>query len=489
MTLNKIRLFTAVISLLLSVAAYYFDDVINKDGTLYLEMVQAYMQGGLAAMADIYNWGFFPLLIAWLSKLLSSPIEFTAKALNAVLFVMFTDALLLVSRQLLPNLRQVAIAAVLILGFYSINEYREFIIRDIGYWAFVTLALYQLICFQSQPSLVKALGWQIAMLIAILFRIEGIVLLALFPLFVFYRRPLKSAATHWLMLNSLAIPTLVILLIFVISHQGWGQAFGKFTDYLTYLNTESLSLKAETRLEILEEQVLSPFSAKYSGLILYSGLLVMLAYKLIDGLSVGYLLLLGIAWGQNRQLASMPYRNRNLLVWFFIINLLILVGFLFHKYFVVSRYCVMAVTGLFLLALPTLTRLIEQNWLARRRGWLALIIFIIFAGLVDTFHSTNSKAYIKHAAIWAAHQLPPSEKLITDDVLIQYYLKREHTAVTITYRPDDLGDYKNFDYLLVVEKRRQPSLMPPEGIELEQVHQEKNRRGDRVSIYRVINYD
>ncbi|MTI63690.1 hypothetical protein [Methylophaga sp.] len=487
MKFTQIRLITAVISLFLSLAAYYFDDIINRDGVMYMEMVQAYMSGGLNAMADIYDWGFFTLLVAWLSELFSSPIEFTASALNSILFVVFTDALLLISRQLLPNLRQIAIAAVLILAFFSINDYRDFIIRDIGYWAFTTLGLYHLIRYQSSFTVFHAVSWQIAILTAVLFRIEGVVLLGLLPLFVFYKQPLRTAARNWINLNSLVLPLLVTLSAIVVGQEGWVQAFGKFSDYLAYINTEALTLRAEQKLTILEEKILTPFSAEYSALILYSGLLVMLAYKLLEGLSIGYLILLGFARWQNRQRIAIPHRN--LIVWFFILNLIILMAFLFRQYFVVSRYCVMTVVSLFLLVLPYLTRLIEETWLSRRRWWLGLFAFIVLAGLIDTFHSTNSKAYIKNTAIWAAHELQAEDRLITDDEFIQYYLKREKTNVTITYRPQKLGNYQNFDYILLVEKRRPTALKPLSGIRLELVHQEKNQRGNRASVYRVVKDD
>lgn len=484
MTFTQIRLFTAFASLLLSVSIYYFDDIINSDGIMYMEMVQAYMQGGLAAMADIFGWPFFTLLVAWLSQLLSSPIEWTASALNSVLFVLFTDALLLISRLLLPNLRQTAIAAVLILAFYTINDYRDFIIRDIGYWAFVSLALYQLICYQSKQRLGYAIGWQLSILVAILFRIEGIVMLALLPLFAFYQQTWQTGLRRLLQLNCVVVPLALCAFIVMLGAEGWGQAFSKFDDFLAYLNTDALQARAEQRLSVMEKQVLSPFSAEYSGLILYSGLLVMLGYKLIEGLSIGYALLLLIAWWQNRQQELPPYRS--LLIWFICVNLLILAAFLFRHYFVTGRYCVMAVTGIFLLILPYLTNLIEQCWLSRRRWLLGFIGFIVLAGLIDTFHSTNSKAYIKNTGIWAAHELQASDRLLTDDEFIQYYLQREQTPVTVTYRRHRLGNYRQFDYLLVVEKGRQAAIKPLKGVSLKLVYHEENRRGNRASVYKIV---
>lgn len=488
MTFNHIRLFTAATSLLLSIAAFYFDDIINRDGVMYMEMVEAYLSGGLSAMASIYDWPFFTLLVAWLSDGLTLPPQFTASGLNSLFYVVFTDALLLISRLLLPNLRQVAMAAVLILCFFTINDYRDFIIRDVGYWAFSTLALYQLLKFSNKPDTLHAVSWQVSIVIATLFRIEGIVLLTLLPFTVIYRQSLKQAAKKLLSLNSLLLPLLLLLSVVALSQAGWVTAFDKLDDYLGYFNTDTLTQLTERRLAIFEDKVLAPFSVEYSHLIFFSGLLAMLAYKLIEGLSASYIVLLLMAWWQNRQLITMPYRH--VILWFICLNVLILIAFLFRSHFVVSRYCVMTVTGLFLMALPYITRLIEHCWQNRRYGLLAFISLIVIAGPVDTFHSTNSKAYIKNTAIWAAHHLQASDRILTDDEFLQYYFKREKTALNITYRRHKgLGDYRRFDYLIKIEKHRNKEFEPISGTQLELVYQQENRRGNKASVYRVVRYD
>jgi hypothetical protein len=273
-------------------------------------------------------------------------------------------------------------------------------------------------------------------------------------------------------------------IIAALSVNGWVEAFDKLSSYMAYLNTEALQLKLDERLTILEQKILSPFSADYSSLILFSGLFAMLMFKILEGLSIGYTLLLGLSWWQQGRLVSS--RHTGLILWFVCINVVILMAFLFKQYFVVSRYCIMAVTGVFLLILPTLTTFIEECW-QKKRHWLsAATAFFVLAGIVDTFHTTNSKTYIKDTAIWASYHFQSEDKLLTDDEFIQYYLKREQTPVSITYRPKGLLNYQRFDYILVVEKKGSREFKPVEGIQLELVYQQKNKRNNKASIYKVI---
>ena len=93
-TLFKIRAFTALASLLLSVFAYYSNDIINNDGILYMNMAEAFLQGGLAETVKLFNWPFFSILVASIHQLTSLPLETSANILNALLFVLLLDTLI-----------------------------------------------------------------------------------------------------------------------------------------------------------------------------------------------------------------------------------------------------------------------------------------------------------------------------------------------------------------------------------------------------------
>lgn len=481
---TQLRLITAVLSLLMSGMAFYFDDIINSDGILYMDMVETYLQDGLTAMAGLYNWPFFSMLVAWLSKALSLPAQLSASVLNSLLFVVFTDALLLISAKLLPNRRQILLAALLILCFFTINNYRDFIIRDIGYWAFCMLAFYQLLRYQDEPKLSSALFWQLFGGIAFLFRIEAAVLILLMPLAFVSAKNIKSSLKHLLPLYSAVIPLSGVATFVILNANGLSAAFDKIAEYMAYLNSEVMMSRIDRDLTLFEDKILSPFSAEYSGLILFSGLMVMLLYKLAADISISYLIMLGLTLRERTRGYRHPYKR--LLTWFILINLLILVAFLFRQYFVISRYCIMAVTGIFLLLLPRFTQLIESSWEQRRYWFTGFLGFLLLASVIDTYHQTNSKTYIRKTAIWASHNLQAKDRVLTDDKFIHYYIHRERTAVSSTFRHQGLGNYRPFDYVIVVDKQRHPEQLKHfRNIELELIYQQQNRRGNTASIYRV----
>ena len=280
-----IRLLLAVLSLLLSAYALIADDIINSDGILYMQMAEAYMQGGLAAMASLYDWPFFALLVGIISQLSGLHPETSAALLNALLFVVFTDALLLIARQLLPAGRQLGIAALLILLFYSINDYRDFIIRDIGYWAFISLALLQFLYFLREPHWQSALLWQFFGLVALLFRIEASIILLLMPLFLWFSQRQQPLSKSFLQLYSLLILAGLLAVIAMIAGAGWAAAFGKLGSIVNYLDFAGFQERFEPHAQVIAEKILHPVADDEAGRVLFFGLMGMLMMQLLLGLS------------------------------------------------------------------------------------------------------------------------------------------------------------------------------------------------------------
>ncbi|HHA19656.1 MAG TPA: hypothetical protein ENK70_08130, partial [Methylophaga sp.] len=89
----------ALISLLLSILALYSDDIINSDGIMYIELSQAYLDGGLIASAKVYNWPFFSILVALIHQITQLSLETSTYVLNTILFVLLTDVLVLISNK------------------------------------------------------------------------------------------------------------------------------------------------------------------------------------------------------------------------------------------------------------------------------------------------------------------------------------------------------------------------------------------------------
>jgi hypothetical protein len=497
---NKLRLGTAIISLLLSIFAIYSDDLINRDGILYIETAEAFIQGGLADTINLYDWPFFSIFIAYIHQLTQAPLELSAYILNTIFFVLLTDTLVLISKKILPNKEQLLIAVLIILCFATLNDYRNFIIRDIGYWYFCSLALYRFMQFLELPSLRNATLWQLTAVTAILFRIEGIVILLGLPFFVFFSEPFKRALTHLLKLNYLVILGTVIVSIFTISFSGINNSFTKISSLLTYLDFNSLLANFNEKAVIIENQVLNKYSASYSAFILASGLIVMLFYKLTKALTVGYLgLYIFSSWKQRQRLLS-PYKS--LLIYFLLLNILLLTTFMFKELFISKRYAIIAILSVLLLMLPRISQLIQQAWTKRSHFLLTVTALILLVNFVDSLHKSNSKLYVKNTAIWASQNIAESSTVLTDDEYIHYYY-RTHQKNNKSLTRLDIGSYnsadkqyntntlkssyQHYDYLIVVEKRRNKILQNLlTTMQLEQIYSDNNTRGDKASVYKVM---
>jgi hypothetical protein len=131
---TNLRIIAVIISLLLSILAVITDDVINSDGVLYVEMAEAFLEGGLAGAANLYNWPLYSVLAAIISQITTLSILHSFYVLNALLFTLVVDACICLCSQRITQYRQLIIASIVLLCFYSVNEYRDYIIRDAGYW-------------------------------------------------------------------------------------------------------------------------------------------------------------------------------------------------------------------------------------------------------------------------------------------------------------------------------------------------------------------
>tara|TARA_R110002111_G_scaffold232912_1_gene293982 strand:+ start:433 stop:1998 length:1566 start_codon:yes stop_codon:yes gene_type:complete len=510
LNITRVRLLTAIASILLSFQAVYFDDIINRDGIMYLQMVEAYLTGGLSAAQAIYDWPAFSILIAWLHQLTSLSIETSGFILNSLFFILLTDALVLISSLLVTTQRQLSIAALLILCFTPINEYRDFILRDPGYWAFSSLALYQFMLFLHSPSFKSATLWQIFMGSAVLFRIEGSVILLALPLFLLFAKKPTEGLKQLIQASYLLIIALFGIIAFVLSQPDLMAAFSKLNSISTYLNLDTYVQKLLQYTGVIESQILNQFSEEYAQFILITGLLAMLAYKILKTFSVSYLIIYLAATKSTFEQPTFTQRQQ-LLLYFFTLNILILTSFLFKEYFISSRYTVLAVATLLLIVIPKVCQSIEYFWLTKNNLLLSIIGLSLFYSVADTSTLSSTKTYIKETAIWAAHNLPEDSLVMTDDEFMLYYFNAEKTPLTLCVKPlhqeTDFtiefaskmpytsgpcagvrsNDYQYYDYIIVVEKQRYTQLRKfLKTLDLKLIFHTETKHKDGASVYKVI---
>jgi hypothetical protein len=479
----KIRIGVALAGALLSFIAVYFDDLINADGVLYINMASAFLNGGLEETAKLHNWPAFSIMLAYIHKLTTIPLETSAYLLNGLLFALLNDTLIRISHKILPNKNQLLIAALFIICFQPINEYRDFVIRDIGYWAFIALSLYYFILYLKTPTLKIATIWQLVAIMSVLFRIEGIVILLGLPLFLFATQKPSYGLKRLLLLNYLFIISLLPITLMTLNSFSSHGAFNKIDAFSFYTNIDHFSAQLNDSIATIKTQILNKYSEQYAGIILISGLLAMLAYKLIHALNLGYILLYIISWHGQKQTRKNP--TRSLLYYFSILNVLILTVFVLQQYFVTTRYTVMALISFLLLMLPILCGYLEAAWINRKRFIMTIASTILIINLADSLIQSNSKSYIKDAAIWAAENLPQESTILTDETIIQYYAKANKTGTNISV--GNLNTHRNYDYTIAIKKKSDTKNGNSSSIEkLESVYNKQNKRGDRIDIYKSI---
>ncbi len=488
LSLRNTRLFTAVFSLLFSILAFTNDQLINSDGVLYLNMAKAYIGGGLAATASMYDWPFFSILIAEFHQFTGIQLEFSGQIINSLLFVVFTDALVLIANKLLTNLRHVFIAALLILCFSTLNDYRSYIIRDIGYWAFISISLYRTILFLERPSWLNGFYWQLTSLLALLFRVEAFVIILATPLFIVFQLGFRDGLKSIIKLCSLFLLGGVLTAAVFTQQQGLMNAFGKLLSVTQFLDYSAITNEFHNKTTVLGNELLNQYSERYSGMILASGLVYMLLAKIVTGLTPLNLILFIFAKLQDIR-SSHNENTRRFLLFFIGINLIILFAFLFKHYFVSTRYAVMLITALMLLMLPAMSRLIDESWQAKNKFALVLIPFLLVASLIDTFTTSIQKGYIKETAIWASQHLPENSQILTNDIFIDYYFyKNEAKAQLKLVRT--LQTNKQFDYFIAIEKQSHAEEKKQyANWHLIPIHHSENARGDKAVVYKVVSID
>lgn len=487
--LIEVRIFTAIISLLFSLLAFYTDDLINSDGVLYMDMVRALLAGGLSATAELYDWPFFSILVAGVHKLTGLSLEYSGNLVNIIMLVIFTDALVLICNKILPNSRQVFIAAVFILGFTLFNDYRAYLFRDMGYWAFSALALYQFIKFLEKPTWLNAFFWQLTTIIAILFRVEGIAILLALPFFVFFQKnSLKSAFNQlfklWFSVALLALITIIVAL----GLSDFPSAFGKFNEIMMYINLDQLSSGFDHKSTIIAEQLLNKYSDKYSALIFGSGLFVMMLWKFIEALSISYIIFYIYIFFSKNKPKSIERKYSGLLIYFIAINFIVLSVFVFTHFFLSTRYSVMLVTGLFLLfLLPLFCSFVEKALLNRNNGILVFTLFVILVGPIDSFTRSVSKEYVKEIAIWSAENIPGDSKVAINEREMSHYMQEKGFRSDITFiRELDFSKFERYDYIIIAVKHDKKQLKKDlDKLGYKLIYTTNNDRGDEAYLYQV----
>lgn len=478
---------------LLSLWLIWQSDVPNTDGILYLQSAEAFARGDYAAAVELYNWPFYPWLIAAVHSISDLDFEHAAYVINTLCYGLMLYAYIALVR-LLGGERKVLIAALLlILLMPALNSYRSYIIRDAGYWAFYLAALWAFLVFVRRPNIKVALLWSTACVVATLFRIEGSVVWVLLPLYLWARRQYTWAqrARHWLTANAFLLAGIVTIGAWVIGTQ---PAFlGRLGEPLRWIGifVHEISDGLDARAQALSHAVLNQFS-DYLALPAVLGILFLIvAVRIVNALGLlhGGLAIYGFCKGKD-----FPRDERAALLWAALIQLLILFVFTTHQFFLTGRYVIALALTLVLFAPFGLARAYRQSSHSNRAKFLkgAISVLLLIAAVQSLWSFGASKAYLREAGLWINTTTPTQARLFTNNEVVGYYSRRNIAERHGEFTDEALDkvlsgdDWRaNYDYLAVMVQRhdeaRGEAILKKLGVAPIAII--ANERGARVLIF------
>lgn len=426
---SEIRLAAVLTSLLLSVYSFIFPELPNDDAYVYIRTAEIYLDQGLVAAFAHYGWAGYSILIALVSRL-GLDLFTAAYLLNALFFALLVHAFVALIAELNERRRVLVLGALTVLLYPELNEFRWFIIRDIGFWAFSLTGVWLLLRFCRQPDWGLAAGFTAVFLAASVFRPEALLYLLALPLVPLAdcsrTVPQRRAAFVRLALTAWVSLLILYLLLLLSGANLWQQLSELLSVYLPFLQATFApgpERSAELSRLLFGDHAAS-FSGDYLGGVIALGLLVVLVMTLLYGLSGAFFWLL--AFGLVKGYARLDQLARPPLLLTILVNAAILLVFLYVTRFLTTRYamllCLLLATQVPVVVAHLLDYLEGSRW--KRLGNSFVVLFFVYCAFDAHISFGRSRDYLLDAAAFAAETAETSATVLTNNHTIAWFSGR-----------------------------------------------------------------
>lgn len=448
------------LSLFLSWLSVRNNYVLSPDSLLYIFTARTFLDDGLMAAVDTYRWPMLSIIIANIHNLTGLSLINAGYCLIASFYAGICWTFISIIRDLGGDDRNLLIALIIISFFPTLNDYRDYISRDPGFWLFSLLSLQQLIRFSANQHLKHAFSWFIFVLAAIMFRTEALFFAAFAPFALLLdphlhtRQKLqKSAVLYGLLTSSMILGLLFIANTPVLSEKL--RLFSELSNLSTFATQLTVNFKDTIRV-ISEAKPYIHFVEDINAIFIL-GLSGLVLYTILHALTLPYLLIL--CWPSKGDKST-----HNQTITYAITYLLIIISYLmiktFHGMFTTDRYCLTAAL-IIMLALPFKVTAIWENanYLAQRFNWRkTIVVLLLLYPVLDTLiNSDSDKKYIADAAEWVAEQHSLDQRLLTNHKQIAVLGANCLTSCFIDNNFDEIqwGDLSQYNQLAIRIKHKQ----------------------------------
>ncbi|GAB3105349.1 hypothetical protein G8770_13420 [Aestuariicella hydrocarbonica] len=408
----------ALLSTLSTLIIISLSGSINADATQYLIAADTFKVSGWDAAEEIYPRPFYSVLIGGLSQITHTSSFVSAQLLDISLLALLGYAFVKVIQALGGDRRAQWIGACLIVLLPTLADYRDYLIRDFGYWAFMLLALNALIRFQANARLLQAGQWCAYSGIAMLFRPEAVLLLVLVPTALLLPSPQSLVLRLKLTAKLYGLLLAGLLIALAIGLSTGLQLQDKFIELalsplLEQANQLAISLPKYT--QVMASEILNRHSEEHAALsvsLVLSGIFVATLLSALTPIIV----FLGLyLWkkGQLRWPRNTPYLMMH------IVLAGILINFLLFKHFMQARY--MLLTALLLLIPLCIGLSREYDNIARSKVKKGLLFTLAMLVLLDNHISTSSHEHDQDSLAWLQQHSSQDDWIYTNDHQLAYF--------------------------------------------------------------------
>lgn len=451
--IKSVRLIVAVASIFISFIFIGFDDLLNRDGFLYLFGADEYIAGGFSAAMEVYNWPFISVAIGAVSQISGLSVTFVAPLLMTLVITWVIDSLVRIVHLHQPDVRLAGFVGFCLLCTPFLNEYRADLIRDPFAWAFVFYGVLSSLKFVKERATKDAFLAQVSLLCAVLFRVEAIVFLVL-PILM--ELLYGSSVNRW---GNFIRSNFVFIIGAVLCGVGLavlsGGLFGqlKLTSQIAqYLSADYVFGNVVRHTEFLKNNFLPDWSEDHVVPFLLFGLAAVFVAKVISGLNVLYAVLLGYGWLFNRKRMDCDFK---VLVVVSMLSLIPISGFMLNQLFISTRYAGVIILVLTVMTAVLIAPVVVEN--IKSKASLFLLVLLSLLLIKEVAGIDQDKANYVTAGGWVKENIDKQARLLVTDSRMQYLAGRGYSGGNSSKNvaAKDLSSeilLREYDYALITTK-------------------------------------
>lgn len=448
-------------------------EALNADAVLYFEAAKLFAAHEWQLGFALFGWPLYSLLIAAIHSLTDLRLEAVAQILAAIFFAMAVFGFVSLIRLTGGNKSAVFFGLALFLSStYIVGNVLPMVVRDHGYWAFLLNALVFLIKFFREGGFRYALLWQVSMVLAILFRIEGIIFLTILP-FVLFKHPtlsMKLKVKRFIEAQSLNILfTIILSLTPTLTPSISAADFGRLQEIWTLADNGFNKIAAQfaEKSTLLGERVLGPLLDDYGSFGLALTLVGIIFLKIAN--TTGWVTI-GLLCLNPLKAKSLNPDAQMILVVVAFLSLFNMALILLLSYVLSGRYVISLAIILMIFASFEFNSLFDQVRARSAKGkahnlkklFLCIAITILALSFLSNITPKNpSYAYEKKAVEWMKHNTPKNSSILYVDQRTRYYAG--NPFITESYDPWKFifakiadGSISNYDFLVISVNERHP---------------------------------